>query len=458
MAAVPPPRPLETPARRAIAAWLQGWRPARDGLLAQAVVEGLRTMRTQRLRTALTLVCVVWGTASVVFLSAWGAGMTQMLERGFEKVGRNLLRVSAGRVGEAFTPAVERRILELTQGDVQLLRRRMRNAELVTAHTDRFSTAAAGARSFSVEVNGVEPATFALRGTALAAGRPLSPGDLAQRRRVAVLGHDAREQLLGAGSAIGRTIRIDGRSFEIVGVLARVGTQLWRGGPTEIDDQIWIPLSTGYTLPEEDAAKTAQEAASVQARTDATQIVDQILVRLPTRQARAAAEAEIRALLAPRLRVSPSDREALRIASPLDLLRNIPLDEARGVLTLIAVMTLLIGGIGVLNLMLESVQERRREIGVRLAVGASQRDIVSQFFVETLVITGSGGLLGIALGSTGVAVLGSLQVPDLIPQPIVEPVGVIVAFVSLCGVGLAAGVLPARRAALIDPSLTLRSE
>ncbi len=183
-----------------------------------------------------------------------------------------------------------------------------------------------------------------------------------------------------------------------------------------------------------------------------------IVLRVPDRHLYEQAKREARAILAERLHVSPTDEEAFRMLSPIDLLKQLPVDEVGGLLLTLGVTTLLIGGIGILNLMLHSVHERRQEIGVRLAVGARRRDILAQFFLETLVMTGLGGLFGLALGIGGCWLLASFQVPDLIPVPILrmEIVGLAVGVMGF--VAFASGLIPAWAAARIEPSRTLRAE
>jgi ABC-type antimicrobial peptide transport system permease subunit len=166
----------------------------------------------------------------------------------------------------------------------------------------------------------------------------------------------------------------------------------------------------------------------------------------------------VRSILATRLRVSTGDEEAIRVASAADALKQIPIDDMQGLFLILAVTTLVIGGVGVMNMMLDSVQERRSEIGVRLAVGARRRDVVAQFFLETVAMTGIGGLAGVGLGIAGSLALGSLQVPDVVPIPVLQGWAVTTAVCVMTGVGVLAGLIPAWRAARVDPSLILRVE
>ena len=412
--------------------------------IREALTEALRTLRAEWLRTFLTMFGVVWGTASVVFLMAWGLGMQRTLESGLSRAGKNLVQVRAGHIGENFTPATDRRELWLTLRDAEALRMRSRLADRVATESRFWGSAGHGQNTLSTDIRGVEPGAMALRGVTIAAGRPILRGDLLTRRRVAVLGEKFRGRLLGPTGGVGATIRIRGHSFTAVGVLAPVGTQLWRDNGAEIDQQIWIPLTTLFAI---DPRPGKDD-----------DVIDDVLMRVTKRQDYDALKRETRTILGERLRIAPGDDEAIFIASPIDLLRKIPLDQTTGLLLILGGATLLIGGVGILTMMLDSVQERRQEIGVRLAVGARRRDIVGQFLLETFAITGIGGLVGVGLGVGGALILARLQVPDLIPLPILRVWIVWLALGVMTVVGIAAGVVPAWRAARVDPSVTLRAE
>jgi putative ABC transport system permease protein len=220
--------------------------------------------------------------------------------------------------------------------------------------------------------------------------------------------------------------------------------QLWQDGPSRLDEQVWIPLTTLFTF----GPRYGRDA----------EVVENILLSVKDRTLRQAAESEMRAILAERLRISATDEEAIRTASPLDALEKSPLEQMNSLLFTIGATTLLIGGVGILTMMLDSVQERRQEIGVRLAVGARRRDVLSQFFLETFVITGLGGLLGIGLGLAGCAALASIEAADLIPVPIVRGEIIAIALTVMTLVGFVSGLFPAWRASRVDPSVTLRAE
>jgi putative ABC transport system permease protein len=412
-------------------------------MIPEAVRQALRILWAHKLRSTLTLFGVVWGTAAVIFLVSWGTGVKIVFEKAFFKAGKNMGEVWAGRVSEEFTPAVDRRYLWYTLDDLEVLRRRARLPELVGGEAWRMLPLAFGQRAINVDVRGIEPEVMEIRGVPVAQGRGITRSDVEHRRRVAVLGDSARRRLLGPQGGIGSWIRVAGIPFRVVGVLAHVGVQFNRDRML-IDDQAWVPIST------------------VQVNwpswwTDDF-VVDKIVYRMRDPDLLEDTEREVRAILAPRVGAAPDDEEAVGIHSAVKVLRRLPVRETGGLMFVLAVTTLLIGGIGILNLMLDSVYERRREIGIRLAVGARRRDVVAQFFLETFTVTALGGVLGVGLGVAGCLGLARLDVPELVPLPVLRIQVVLLALGVMGGVGIAAGVIPAWRASRTDPALTLRME
>jgi len=417
----------------------------------ESLREALRLLRGQKLRASLTLFGLVWGTAAVIFLLSWGQGLRTMLDTAFQRAGKNLVQTWPGKISEDFSPAVDRRWLWYTPADVDALRRRASELALVAGETRNHAPLAFRGRALTPELRGVEPDGEEIRGVPLASGRLVSREDVTQRRRVIVLGQRLRERLLGAEGRVGSWVRVDGTPFQVVGVLERVGTQLSRDG-AELDDQAWIPLSVHLALfpnPYLDE-----------------QMVNTIVARAKDRGRIDAAETEMRRVLAERLGVPAGDEEAVPIFSPLTMLQRLPIDKQNGLNLLIALTTLLVGGIGILAMMLDSVQERRAEIGVRLALGATRRDVLLQFLWEGVAIVALGGALGVALGAGGALFLASAafrgRIPpalrDLVPIPELSGAVILLAVLAMGLVAIAAGVVPAWRAAAIDPAETLRVE
>jgi len=301
-----------------------------------------------------------------------------------------------------------------------------------------FMYAACGTNSHLIDVRGVEPQMKELRGITIAEGRSISPEDLSLARRVAVLGQTARQRLLERRPVIGQQIDLDGQSFQVIGLLARVGTQLTRDR-TLIDEQIWIPLTTSRNL-------TGRKN------------LDLIVMRPPDRKSNEQVKLEARHILAARVHFSPDDEEAVQIISLIDYLSGFDAVFAafNVFLTVLAITTLAIGGIGVMNMMLVSVNERRREIALRMAVGARRSQVVGQFMVETLAITLAGGISGTTFGTLACAALSMIHA-DMVPTPHIIPGIIVLALVATVAVGVVSGCVPAWRASAIDPAESLRS-
>lgn len=412
-------------------------------LVAESVGQALRMLRAQKLRAVLTLFGFVWGTASVIFLVGWGDGVTVMLEDGFAKTGRDMGVMGPGFITADFTPASDRRYLWLENADVEVMRRRAKLAEVVGGESQQFKTIAYGQNTYAVDIRGMEPETVDVRGVPIATGRHVTKTDLLHERRVVVLGDGLRRRLLGAHARLGAVVRLDGVPFRVVGFLAPVGVQLNRDGDL-IDDQAWIPLTTYQKY--WPAWWTDQP------------VVRSVLYRVPDRRLYEQTRDELRAILADRLNVSADDGGAVWGYSPVEMLNRLQLSRTRGMMFVIAVTTLVVGGIGVLTMMLDSVYDRRQEIGVRRAVGATRREVLLQFFVESLAVSLLGGAIGLALGIGGCLALGSLDLPDLVPVPILSTRVVVVTVVVMGSIGMGAGLVPAWRATLIDPAESLRTE
>ena len=230
---------------------------------------------------------------------------------------------------------------------------------------------------------------------------------------------------------------------QLVGIFRPVGIQLNRDGML-VDDQAWIPLTTfqvNWPEPWTDE-----------------HVVSHILYRARDRHDYEVTRDELRAILADQLNVPRSDSEAIAGWSPMEMLNKLPLDQTRGLMYVIAVTTLLIGGVGILNMMLDSVHERRQEIGIRLAVGASQEEVLLQFFLETFVVSLLGGIVGVALGVSACLALGSLEIPDIVPIPILSGTIIVTALTIMTSIGFVSGLFPAWRAIQVDPAVTLRQE
>lgn len=403
--------------------------------------QALAVFVADRLRTALTLLGVVWGAASVVFLSAWGEGVHLMTDEGFSKAGRNAAVVWPGRITDQYKVGVHRRSLWFEPGDVEALRNRARLSDVFAAENRVWVEGSARGRTATVDLRGIDLQMQEIRGVAVAAGRLLTKADLASRRRVVVLGTTASLRLIGDAAAVGRVVRLGGTTFEVVGVLEPTGAQLWRDR-TDIDEQAWMPLSAFW-------ARWPDERTT-------SPLVHTIFFRVRDRRLFDDAAHEVRAILGERLRVPADDEAALPIFSSVDALNRLGIERFTTVLRFISVATLAIGGLGILTMMLDAVYERRMEIGLRRSIGARRRDVVAQILVEVVLLTTASGACGVALGAAGCLSLAALGLPDLVPVPILRPAIMLGALVSLLSVALLASLLPTIQASRVEPGIILR--
>ncbi|MGE5826907.1 MAG: ABC transporter permease [Micromonosporaceae bacterium] len=392
--------------------------------LAEAWRVALDALRASRLRSGLTMLGVVIGVSAVVVLVAIGSGAKQMIEQQVEGLGSNLLLVVPGRVEFGSAPTLSRMQLS----DVDAITRLVGDRNRVAVSLSSGETVRVGSRSRFTSVLGVLDTTTKVFIRDLGHGTYLSRSDVDTSRRVAVLGSGVARDLFGERDPVGAQINIAGVRFRVIGVLAPIGQSLG----VDRDDEVHIPVTTAQRLFN-------------------TERIDALAVKAPDRQSLARLGEDIVAML--QQRHPETEFSAVTQEQILGALGRI-LGILTGVLAAIAGISLLVGGVGVSNIMLVSVRERTREIGLRKAVGARPRDIGVQFLLEAVLLTTIGGGLGIALGITAAEVVAALTpVPALVTWW-----SVALAFGVSALVGIVFGVIPAQRAGRLDPVVALRTE
>jgi putative ABC transport system permease protein len=402
--------------------------------------ESLRTailsLTTNKLRAALTMLGIIIGVASVVTLLSVGQGVEATIADQIQSIGSNVIFVFPDQPDDSDAPAY------VTAEDAEALNDPFNAPALagVTTTVQGSRRVTRNDAASNLTIAGTDDAYAVIRSVDLELGSFLTQADVEDQAKVAVLGWAAYTDLFEEGEfPIGQTIAIEGVRFEVIGIVEE------QGGFGQDDFTVWIPESTAWArfFPQRTLSGERPVAAIYASAVDETQVD--------------AATEQITAIMRERHRLGPDDSDDFQVASQQQILDIA--GQIFGVLTLflgaIAGISLLVGGIGIMNIMLVSVTERTREVGIRKAVGATKRDILLQFLLEAIVLSLLGGLLGITIGVTGANVISNLS-PDLTTK-ITAGILVLAAGVA-SGVGLVFGVYPALRAANLHPIEALRYE
>ncbi|MFZ5878486.1 MAG: ABC transporter permease [Chloroflexota bacterium] len=411
-------------------------------LLSENFKIALRALRANKMRSVLTILGIVIGVATVVALLSIGNGATASITSSIQSGGSNLLTVSPGRLQMGMASMGQtQQMSHLYYADFETLERTLesRGAIVVPVYQTSYQVVF-GDQSFSTTISGVVEEHAQVRSFTLADGRFITQGDNDSRARVAVLGDTVAGDLFGTLSPIGKTISINGLKFEVVGLLDSKGAGL--GSP---DDLIFIPIETGY-------AKLFGDTASYNDR----KTVNNILISVVDTAEMDTVSAQITYILRRAHELKPSEEKDFSVLSQTDTLST--LNSVTQTLTIflgaIAAISLLVGGIGIMNIMLVSVTERTKEIGLRKAVGATRNQILTQFLIETVTLSLLGGIVGILLG-IGIAYFFTMT--GMIPSVITYD-SILLAFSFALAIGVFFGLYPALRAASLHPMVALRYE
>ncbi len=402
-------------------------------LLGEIIKVALAALRVNKLRSLLTMLGIIIGVGAVITMIALGSGAQKSIQDRIQALGPTLLSVYPG---QSFMRGVaSNNRVSLTMDDDTAL---ANNAQYVTAVVPELGAnlqVQMGDQNINVTVLGTTPQYVPVHSYTVTDGRTFTAGDDAARRRVAVLGAAVPQMLNSNRSAmIGQQILIRSIAFEIIGVLSEKGAQGWFNP----DEQILIPLQTARY------------------RVIGTDRLRDITVQARDLQSMNLAMIEIERVLRRQHKIRPGQDNDFQIRNQTDILATLQqtTDTFKYLLAGIAAVSLLVGGIGIMNIMLVSVTERTREIGVRKALGATRFNILFQFLVEALVLCLLGGLIGVLVGSGGAIVLSQLAHWNTL----ISPLAILLAFVFSAAVGLFFGIWPARRAAALDPIVALRYE
>jgi len=400
----------------------------------------LDALRVHALRTTLTMLGIIIGVAAVIAMVSVGAGAEARIAEQIRSIGSNLIVVLSGASTSGGIRWGLGTQLTLTEEDARAIALEVPAVETAAPSVRGAAQTVYGNLNWSTVIQGVTPEYVITREWGLALGKMFAAEDVDAAAKVAVLGDTVWRQLFGGTDPVGQTIRIKKVPFTVVGVLQPKGQSGWG---QDQDDVILIPIST--------AKKKVLGTAQSNPRA-----VGAISVRVRDASLMTEAEEQIRALLRQRHRLGPDqdDDFSVRVLTEMFAAQEESARVMTMLLAAIASVSLLVGGIGIMNIMLVSVTERTREIGLRMAVGARGRDILAQFLVEAVTLSIVGGLIGILIGVLASRVIAALaQWTTEIP---LESIGLAFAFAAV--VGIFFGFYPARKASRLDPIEALRYE
>jgi putative ABC transport system permease protein len=408
------------------------------------VLEALRLalggVVANRLRSGLTMLGILIGVAAVILLVGVGNGASAAVQQQIEALGSNLLIVfpanaKSGGVQQGFGTAST-----LTMDDVRALANKQAAPDVVTAIPSASSRVQVtfGNQNWNSSLTGTTQDFPPVRNYQVASGQFFTSADVDGASRVAVIGQTVVDNLFNGEDPIGQVIKLNRQSFRVIGVFAQKGGS----GFNNQDDLVVTPITTAWDYLLGGRGRNVQ----------------QIYVEAASAQATSAASDEVSQVLLDRHHISDATQADFQILSQQDILSSA--SQTTGILTLmlgaIAGISLVVGGIGIMNIMLVTVTERTREIGIRKAIGARRRDILMQFLIESMFLAGVGGALGILIGLVAGRLLPALV--SALPAPLISAPSVLLAFGISVGIGLFFGIYPANRAARLHPIEALRYE
>ena len=406
--------------------------------------EAYDAMRHNRRRTALTMLGMGWGIATVVMLLAYGDGFGQAFANIFANFGTKLTIVVPGKTSMQAGGQKSGVQIRFTQDDVEALATNLPQVTHITPEVEKQVNVQYDTRVFTFPVSGNDPDVIGIRALKLGQGRFYNMEDQNQHARVAVIGSEAKEKLFSGRNALGEHIRLDGLSFEVVGVLSAKMQE----GNDDINRVVYIPFTTMSDLKD-------------------THYLDSIWFNYDTPEYERI-EPAVRSIMASQHKFSQTDRQAVRVFNLMMQLHQFEIISLglKVLMGFIGALTLGIGGVGLMNIMLVSVTQRTREIGVQKALGAQRWYILMQFLAEALTITFIGGVLGVILAYVVAFSVGRLTLYSAFAKNgeagdirlIIAPGTLIASTLILGAVGLISGMVPALRASRLDPIEALRHE
>jgi putative ABC transport system permease protein len=396
----------------------------------------MRALARNKMRSGLTMLGIIIGVGAVIAMVGIGQGAQQQVQEQINAMGSNVLFVASGTVNRGGMRMGWGATKTLVYEDMQAILRECPAVAMAAPGSQTTAQVVFGNDNWSTNINGTEPQYLDIRNWPLQSGAAFAQGDVDTAANVAIIGETVRKNLFGATDPIGQTIRVKNLPFKVVGVLSPKGQSAAMG--QDQDDTIIIPITT------------------LQKKLTGDTWLRWIMVSARSREASYTAQQQIESLLRDRHRIRQGQDDDFFVRNLADIADLA--DQASRVFTLllasIASVSLLVGGIGIMNIMLVSVTERTREIGIRMAIGATESDVQRQFLIEAVVLSLIGGGIGILFG-----VASSFLISSVLKWPVqVSALAIVVAALFSAAVGIFFGFYPARKAARLDPIEALRYE
>jgi len=403
--------------------------------IVQLLQTCLRSILRNRMRSLLTSLGVIIGVGSVIIMVAIGEGSQRAIESRITSLGTNLLQVTPRRQISRGGPGMQLRFSAFTKNDILKLKDESSFAAAISGVVNSNANVIGSQGNAQVSIIGVQPDYIIARNYNVDTGIFFDEEDLNKRSMVAVLGQTTAKNLFGdAESALSQRVRIGTNYFTVIGLLESKGAGL---GGNDQDDIIMVPMDTAMT------------------RLSNAQSIGQIVISVKSKEYMSAAQKETKSILAESRKITDEANADFDIMNQSDMI-DMASATSKTLTTLLAAIagvSLLVGGIGIMNIMLVSVTERTREIGIRMAIGGRKRDILFQFLTESVILSLMGGLLGIGMAFLACRILATMNIPTAI-NPLI--VAISAAFAAL--VGVLFGYYPALKAARLYPIEALRYE
>ena len=410
-------------------------------LFSECFIMAFKALLANKMRSLLTMLGIIIGVGAVIVMVALGTGVKESITNSIASLGSNMLIVSPAATNNGGVRGAAGSNTKLKYDDAKAIKDRIKNIDYVSPSVASSYQIVNGRSNWNSSVQGVTPEYMAIRSLEVVSGSYISINDMDKRNRVAVLGATVATELFGTDYPVGSNIRINNAPYMVIGVLSKKGQSAMG---QDQDDVVYIPLTT------------AQE------RLLGITHVQSINIQVSTAEKMTQVQSEVTNLLRSRHRIREGGDDDFKVNNLTSLMELVDQQTAMitALLGSIAAISLVVGGIGIMNIMMVSVTERTREIGIRKALGATFKAIMTQFLIESVVISVVGGFIGVIaafgicfiINSLGLEMSGSPFKTSITVLPIV------VSFIFSVGIGLFFGIYPARKAAKLDPIEALRYE